>query len=257
MELIDNITTAYQQVKFNGVSTSLIAICTFIALVILINKFITAYKEAFQDGTKPADFRHFFKLFYIYIYAVVGIIVAPVAFTLIETLLGALQNELINYYNRDLDLSIDEAIATFTRDYLDDVQRQHNWIGQQIQEVIVLPLNIACYTTLLYLTKYIFFAFASGRYYYLILLEIVTPLAIILYMDDKTKQYTYNYLKNMFVCYMLLPAYLIVAAFAADVTGLIMHMLNENKYSMFGLGLSFCFKLYLFTRAVKYTNQLI
>lgn len=156
--------------------------------------------------------KQFFKLFYIYIYVFAIIMVAPFAFTIVETALGNLQNELISHYQEDVNISIDEAIVTFTKDYIEDVQRRHNWVGQQIQEVIMLPFNIAAYTILLYATKYIFFFFASARYLYLILLEIVTPIAVILYMDEKTRHYTHAYLKNLFVCYMTIPAFLIANA---------------------------------------------
>lgn len=119
-------------------------------------KFVTAWKEAFSEGDKPVDMKQFFKLFYIYIYVFAIIMVAPFAFTIVETALGNIQNELISRYQEDVDLSIDEAIVTFTKDYIEDVQRRHNWVGQQIQEVIMLPFNIAAYTILLYATKYIF-----------------------------------------------------------------------------------------------------
>lgn len=172
MEVIDNVISAYEAVKMNGVSQGIIALCSFIAVIIVIQKFVTAWKEAFSEGDKPVDMKQFFKLFYIYIYVFAIIMVAPFAFTIVETALGNLQNELISHYQEDVDLSIDEAIVTFTKDYIEDVQRRHNWVGQQIQEVIMLPFNIAAYTILLYATKYIFFFFASARYLYLILLEI-------------------------------------------------------------------------------------
>lgn len=178
--MIDNVISAYEAVKMNGVSQGIIALCSFIAVIIVIQKFVTAWKEAFSEGDKPVDMKQFFKLFYIYIYVFAIIMVAPFAFTIVETALGNLQNELISHYQEDVDLSIDEAIVTFTKDYIEDVQRRHNWVGQQIQEVIMLPFNIAAYTILLYATKYIFFFFASARYLYLILLEIVTPIAVIL-----------------------------------------------------------------------------
>lgn len=197
--MIDNVISAYEAVKMNGVSQGIIALCSFIAVIIVIQKFVTAWKEAFSEGDKPVDMKQFFKLFYIYIYVFAIIMVAPFAFTIVETALGNLQNELISHYQEDVDLSIDEAIVTFTKDYIEDVQRRHNWVGQQIQEVIMLPFNIAAYTILLYATKYIFFFFASARYLYLILLEIVTPIAVILYMDEKTRHYTHAYLKNLFV----------------------------------------------------------
>lgn len=191
--MIDNVISAYEAVKMNGVSQGIIALCSFIAVIIVIQKFVTAWKEAFSEGDKPVDMKQFFKLFYIYIYVFAIIMVAPFAFTIVETALGNLQNELISHYQEDVDLSIDEAIVTFTKDYIEDVQRRHNWVGQQIQEVIMLPFNIAAYTILLYATKYIFFFFASARYLYLILLEIVTPIAVILYMDEKTRHYTHAY----------------------------------------------------------------
>lgn len=151
--MIDNVISAYEAVKMNGVSQGIIALCSFIAVIIVIQKFVTAWKEAFSEGDKPVDMKQFFKLFYIYIYVFAIIMVAPFAFTIVETALGNLQNELISHYQEDVDLSIDEAIVTFTKDYIEDVQRRHNWVGQQIQEVIMLPFNIAAYTILLYATK--------------------------------------------------------------------------------------------------------
>ena len=68
MEVIDNMISAYEAVKMNGVSQGIIALCSFIAVIIVIQKFATAWKEAFSEGDKPVDMKQFFKLFYIYIY---------------------------------------------------------------------------------------------------------------------------------------------------------------------------------------------
>jgi hypothetical protein len=256
MEVIDNVIQAYEAVKMNYVSKGVIALCSFIAIIIVIQKFVTAWKEAFSEGEKPADMKQFFRLFYIYIYVFGIIMAAPFAFTIVETALGAIQDELIERYQSDVDLSIDEAIMTFTRDYIEDVQRRHNWVGQQIQEVVMLPINIAGYTVLLYATKYIFFFFAAARYLYLILLEIVTPIAIILYLDEKTRHYTHAYLKNLFVCYMTIPAFLIANAMGGIISENVMHMCGQNKYTMLGLLFAFVFKLFLFAKSVKYCREL-
>ncbi|WP_175631628.1 hypothetical protein [Bacteroides acidifaciens] len=257
LEVIDNVTKAYEAVKFNGVSKSLIALCTFIAVLIVINKFVTAYKTACTEGDGQINAKKFFDLFYIYIYTLAIIMAAPFAFTVIEKGLGELQNEMIAYYQRDIDLSIDEAIVTFTKDYIEDVQRQNNWVGKQIDEVIVLPLVIFVYTILLYATKYVFFFFAAARYLYLILLEIVTPMAVVLYMDEKTRAHTHTYLKNLFICYMMIPAFLIANAFGSLISDGIMGMLGQNKYSILGLLFAFIFKLYLFAKGTKYSRELI
>lgn len=156
---------------------------------------MTAWKEAFSEGDKPVDMKQFFKLFYIYIYVFAIIMVAPFAFTIVETALGNLQNELISHYQEDVDLSIDEAIVTFTKDYIEDVQRRHNWVGQQIQEVIMLPFNIAAYTILLY----------ARNIYFLLC---VSPVSVSYTPGDRhadsrntlhgreTRHYTHAYLKT-------------------------------------------------------------
>lgn len=256
METIDNITSAYDAVKMNTVTQGVILLCTLIALIIVINKFLTAYHEAQADGAN-INMKSFYKLFEIYINAFVIIMVAPVAFSVIEQCLGAIQNELIAYYQKDIDFSIDEAIEQFVYDYVDEVQRNNNWFGQQLQEIIMLPVSIMLYTIVLYATKYIFFFYAAGRYLYLILLEIVTPIAIILYMDKDTRSFTHAYFKNLFICYMLIPAFLIANTFGTIVSDNVMHMMYLNKYSSMGLLFALIFKLFLFAKAVKYTNQLI
>lgn len=81
MEVIDNVIQAYEAVKMNDVSKGVIALCSFIAIIIVIQKFVTAWKEAFSEGEKPAGMKQFFRLFYIYIYVFGIIMAAPFAFT--------------------------------------------------------------------------------------------------------------------------------------------------------------------------------
>ena len=50
MEVIDNVISAYEAVKMNGVSQGIIALCSFIAVIIVIQKFVTAWKEAFSEA---------------------------------------------------------------------------------------------------------------------------------------------------------------------------------------------------------------
>lgn len=59
--MIDNVISAYEAVKMNGVSQGIIALCSFIAVIIVIQKFVTAWKEAFSEGDKPVDMKQFFK----------------------------------------------------------------------------------------------------------------------------------------------------------------------------------------------------
>ena len=56
--MIDNVISAYEAVKMNGVSQGIIALCSFIAVIIVIQKFVTAWKEAFSEGDKPLSWSH-------------------------------------------------------------------------------------------------------------------------------------------------------------------------------------------------------
>ena len=113
----------------------------------------------------------------------------------------------------------------------------------------MLPFNIAAYTILLYATKYIFFFFASARYLYLILLEIVTPIAVILTWTRKTRHYTHAYLKNLFVCYMTIPAFLIANARGLSLRRNIMHMCGHEQIYHAGTSFRFRVQTFLFAKA--------
>ena len=54
MEVIDNVISAYEAVKMNGVSQGIIALCSFIAVIIVIQKFVTAWKRPLARGTSPS-----------------------------------------------------------------------------------------------------------------------------------------------------------------------------------------------------------
>ena len=50
MEVIDNVIRAYEAVKLNDVSKGIIALCTFVAVIIVIQKFVTGMEGGFQRG---------------------------------------------------------------------------------------------------------------------------------------------------------------------------------------------------------------
>ena len=64
------------------------------------------------------------------------------------------------------------------------------------------------------------------------------------------------YLKNLFVCYMTIPAFLIANALGSIIAENIMHMCGQNKYTMLGLLFAFVFKLFLFAKSVKFCREL-
>jgi len=184
-----SITKVYTEIHKNILSESLIGIATFIALLVIIKKFINAYKAAFSD-TKPADVKHFFELFHIYIYTIVIIISAPVAFSVVEKGLSKMQDEYVNKFSGDVDMSVDKAVQQYETNYVnEELKDSDNSILTEALATWWASKTEWFYTALLYATKYTFFFFAAGRYLYLLLLEIVAPLAVVCFLDDSIRQH--------------------------------------------------------------------
>lgn len=75
-------------------------------------------------------------------------------------------------------------------------------------------------------------------------------------LDERARFNTHAYLKNLFVCYMTIPAFLIANALGSIIAENIMHMCGQNKYTMLGLLFAFVFKLFLFAKSVKFCREL-
>lgn len=66
--------------------------------------------------------------------------------------------------------------------------------------------------------KFIYTFYIAGRYMWLIMLELVAPLAIVLIIHENTRTYFYNWLKNMIICYLLIPMFLLADKFSNELT---------------------------------------
>ena len=69
----------------------------------------------------------------------------------------------------------------------------------------------------IFLFKYTYTFFILGRYMYLMMLELVAPIAIVLIIHDSTRSYFYSWLKNMIICYLLIPLFLLADKFSNEV----------------------------------------
>lgn len=73
-----------------------------------------------------------------------------------------------------------------------------------------------------FIFKYTYTFFILGRYMWLLLLELIAPVAIVLAIHENTRSYFYTWLKNMLVCYMLIPMFLLADKFSNEVAGFFM-----------------------------------
>jgi hypothetical protein len=57
---------------------------------------------------------------------------------------------------------------------------------------------------------------------WLLMLELIAPVAIMLVIHENTRSYFYTWLKNMLICYMLIPMFLLAEKFSNEVANFFM-----------------------------------
>lgn len=57
---------------------------------------------------------------------------------------------------------------------------------------------------------------------WLLLLELIAPVAIVLMIHENTRSYFYTWLKNMIICYLMIPMFLLADKFSNEVAGFFM-----------------------------------
>lgn len=66
--------------------------------------------------------------------------------------------------------------------------------------------------------KFIYTFYIAGRFMWLLMLELVAPIAIVLMIHEGTRTFFYTWLKNMIICYLLIPMFLLADKFSNDLT---------------------------------------
>ena len=107
---------------------------------------------------------------------------------------------------------------------------------------------------LYFLIKHLYIGALFGRYAYLILLEIVAPLAIVCLISEKTQQHFFTWFKHMIVCYLLIPAFMLADALSNCTY---ISLSDHDRYTFIPMIMVFILKLYLFAYVTKKLNNLL
>lgn len=258
MDPLQQVESVYNGLRLTEASQAMIGLATLVAVFAVVNKFIKAYKEAFSDGDKPAGVKHFFNLFYVYIYCVVAIALAPVLFRLVEQSLGEFQSEMVGRYSGYLNSSIMEAMKEYAIEYETEIQEAGFFDIEAAFMRLTTMLSMQLYALGMACHKYVYYMFVAGRYLYLLLLQMIAPFAVYAWLDDSTRHYTQGFLKNLFICYMMIPAFLIAGTFSDELAKNLSSFLGmESEMNLVVVFLSLVFKFFLLGKAAGYVRQLI
>ena len=92
---------------------------------------------------------------------------------------------------------------------------------------------------------------------WLMMLQLLAPLALILAMSEKTISYFYTWLKNMLLCYLLIPFFIIADAFSESISVVIGQSYDYSKNSLLVILLMVVIKINLFGVVTKKTYNLL
>ena len=150
--------------------------------------------------------------------------------TLTESVCMDLQTKLINDFGGDSASPAIKSMQDLVREQvhlvhekeLEGTSFDHMNSGTFVFSYIFKALTGIALTIGLFLFKYTYTFFILGRYMWLLMLELVAPIAIVLCIHEATRSYFYTWIKNMIICYLLIPFFLLADAFSNEVASLFM-----------------------------------
>jgi len=246
---IENVEKAYKEMKTSALMECTIGLTSAIAVFLIVRRFMSLYNEARKDG-KP-DIRHMTDIIYQYAVYVCIILALPFIIYFIEAILGQTQVALI----KALGGEPKGAISTLVSE-IEEMQQRYPE-GPSLFDSIP---DIFAYFNIMYvkpflawIVRYLYAMALSGRYLYLLLLEIMAPVAIVMMMDKETIGHFHSWTKHMIVCYLMIPAFILANALGDK----IVITLFDDPYALIAILASFFVKLYLLGQAKNLVFKLI
>ncbi|MDH6311067.1 hypothetical protein M2451_003889 [Dysgonomonas sp. PFB1-18] len=267
-----SIKQAYYTIHSNGAVQGCIGIVVAIALTIMIFRLVKIYDISKVDN-KQGNRKIMFDLLIQYGKYMVFICAFPFLLGGIESVLADVQQGVSSKFNASVNVAGTTYAAQMIDKYVNDKQAKKlkqyedkSIIGKAVEAVtpdldILEKIDMMIATSIslagIYILKYIYFFFCAGRYLWLLMLEIVAPIAVICAMSEKTFDVFKTWLKNMAVCYLLIPFYLMADVFAESIIKVMFEGADMSAYGILGICGMITIKIALFGVVTKRTLQLL
>ncbi|MFV0331951.1 MAG: hypothetical protein ACK5KL_19340 [Dysgonomonas sp.] len=266
------IQAAYYKIHGNGAVQGCIGLVVAIALAIMIWKIVKMYDTA-KTENKDGNRKLIFDLIKQYGKYMAFICAFPFLLGGIESVLANVQQSVSSKFNASVNVAGTTYAVQIIDKYTKDKQAKKlkeyedkSAIGKALDKVtpdldILEKLDMAIATSIslagIYILKYIYFFFCSGRYLWLLMLEIVAPIAIICAMSQSTFDVFKTWMKNMVVCYLLIPFYLMADVFAESIIQVMFQGADMSAYGILGICGMITIKIAFFGVVTKRTLQLL
>ena len=219
---VDDIHNAYEQVKdMINVQAFQAIVCAIIIFAVIMNIY-HQYDEIAHSEAGTPNGAHFFQLFGKQITVILVVAFLPVGLSLIEGIFCKAMDQLINgltggtgtYDIDDMFLKpCEKAYSETEIGTLDEIKDFVSTVTSPLKaldDVLARLAGMICAPIYMYMH----ILFLAARYMFLLLLELVSPIAIACLTMPDLKQHFYTWLRGMFCCYMLLPGFLMATLFS-------------------------------------------
>lgn len=214
--------SVYDSIHSGGFVNSLIGLSVFLGIAYISRRIYLAYRD--YNGEKEKDIKLIFELIKEYAVITAIIVALPFGLRTIETVLADVQENVSKNFNASVELTATQAIAAeverYKSQYTPDENNRPTSFGRKILQTITLSsisnsfVGSSVNMFLLGITKYIYFFFCAGRYLWLLMLEVMAPVALVSFLDDDRRKTVFEpWLKNMMICYLLVPFFLLADVF--------------------------------------------
>lgn len=213
IEDVYKITKEY--IVYDSFQTLLVAIIIFLMML----RFFDEYQKNINEHKfDPAQYWSQIKI-YVLVCAIVSLI-GPI-FNLIESIMIEVQDGLIKTLGGDV---ASKAWDSFTdvwnrqESKITAKELEDKLLGDQIFIIRWIMKGLAAIIAGIgiFILKYTYTFFIMGRYMWLLMLETVAPVAIVLMFSETTRSYFITWVKNMFICYLLIPFFLLADKFSNE-----------------------------------------
>lgn len=240
---IKNVEAAYSEVMTQPLIYGCIGLVSALAVFLIIQNYVETVNKARHDSDGKFTIKHKTELLWKLGAYTLIIFLIPVIIYFIEAILAEMQVNLITALGGEPKGFVGTVVAE-----MEEMQERYPTgpgLFDGITDIFAYINILFIKPFLAWIVRYLYAMALAGRYLYLLILEIVAPVAIVMLLTERTVQYFYTWVKHMIVCYLMVPSF-ITANILSD--AMVVTLFDES-YSLIAILANLFLKLFLLKQA--------
>lgn len=212
---VEDIHKAYESVRGNIAVDAFYAVVAGFMVLTLINRLYTVYREVQSNEDGTPTMKDYMNLVWQYVFCTAAVALLPILLGTLENVFGILMDKLqegfggksynvVELFQKPISAEFEKQTGTDWEGVL------LNPVGKALDYVLMYLIGAICAPIYLYSQT----LFIAARYMFLLLLELISPIAIACFYNESTRTYFYQWCKNLLVCYLMVPAFILASQFA-------------------------------------------